>query len=212
MSATVSTSLFKSYFADSKGASVPPVIEIPGRACPVEECFLEDTMHKSGFVPFNSETVSAGKLTQWEEEWRESGGEQRKQRRSAFKSEGEEEEGEEDGVSEEESEGDDEDGKDEEKEEEEVEDWEKHFDGDDECTAVHSPGGARGPHEFTVERSKLPDKVDRYNDEEINGRLYEHLVGWIHTQHSASLAQAILIFLPGTSDIYAIIRYVDNID
>uniref|UniRef100_A0A182QSZ8 RNA helicase n=1 Tax=Anopheles farauti TaxID=69004 RepID=A0A182QSZ8_9DIPT len=54
MSATIDTSLFARYFGDC------PVLEVPGRAFPVEQLFLEDCIELVGFVPSPSET-STGK-------------------------------------------------------------------------------------------------------------------------------------------------------
>ena len=45
MSATIDTTLFSEYFNNC------PVIEIPGRAYPVQEYFLEDCIHLTKFVP-----------------------------------------------------------------------------------------------------------------------------------------------------------------
>ncbi|XP_001604965.2 dosage compensation regulator isoform X1 [Nasonia vitripennis] len=45
MSATIDTSLFSKYFGDC------PVIEIPGRAYPVQQYFLEDCIEMTKFVP-----------------------------------------------------------------------------------------------------------------------------------------------------------------
>lgn len=45
MSATIDTSLFSKYFNDC------PVIEIPGRAFPVQQYFLEDSIEMTKFVP-----------------------------------------------------------------------------------------------------------------------------------------------------------------
>lgn len=45
MSATIDTTLFSKYFNNC------PVIEIPGRAYPVEQYFLEDCIEKTHFVP-----------------------------------------------------------------------------------------------------------------------------------------------------------------
>lgn len=45
MSATIDTTLFSKYFNDC------PVIEIPGRAFPVQQYFLEDCVELTNFVP-----------------------------------------------------------------------------------------------------------------------------------------------------------------
>lgn len=45
MSATIDTTLFSKYFNDC------PVIEIPGRAFPVQQYFLEDCIEVTKFVP-----------------------------------------------------------------------------------------------------------------------------------------------------------------
>ena len=45
MSATIDTTLFSKYFNDC------PVIEIPGRAFPVQQYFLEDCIEMTQFVP-----------------------------------------------------------------------------------------------------------------------------------------------------------------
>lgn len=45
MSATIDTTLFSRYFNDC------PVIEIPGRAFPVQQYFLEDCVEMTKFVP-----------------------------------------------------------------------------------------------------------------------------------------------------------------
>lgn len=45
MSATIDTSLFSKYFNDC------PVIEIPGRAYPVQQYFLEDCIEMTSFIP-----------------------------------------------------------------------------------------------------------------------------------------------------------------
>ncbi|WWC58777.1 uncharacterized protein I303_101321 [Kwoniella dejecticola CBS 10117] len=64
MSATIDPTLFKSYFADSRGRAAP-VAEIPGRTFPVERTYLDDIvpqlqglpMNKGGWV-FNEKNVS----------------------------------------------------------------------------------------------------------------------------------------------------------
>ena len=43
MSATINPTLFQSYFADPSGIPAP-VVEIPGRSCPVEKHYLEETV------------------------------------------------------------------------------------------------------------------------------------------------------------------------
>ncbi|EDW58749.2 uncharacterized protein Dvir_GJ18398 [Drosophila virilis] len=45
MSATIDTTLFSKYFGDC------PVLEVPGRAFPVQQFFLEDIIQMTGFVP-----------------------------------------------------------------------------------------------------------------------------------------------------------------
>ena len=45
MSATIDTTLFSSYFGEC------PVVEVPGRAFPVQEYFLEDCIQMTNFVP-----------------------------------------------------------------------------------------------------------------------------------------------------------------
>lgn len=45
MSATIDTTLFSKYFNDC------PVIEIPGRAFPVQQYFLEDCIELTKFIP-----------------------------------------------------------------------------------------------------------------------------------------------------------------
>lgn len=45
MSATIDTTLFSKYFNDC------PVIEIPGRAFPVQNYFLEDCIELTKFIP-----------------------------------------------------------------------------------------------------------------------------------------------------------------
>jgi ATP-dependent RNA helicase A len=45
MSATINTSMFGDYFGDC------PIIEVPGRAFPVKQYFLEDAIELVGFVP-----------------------------------------------------------------------------------------------------------------------------------------------------------------
>lgn len=45
MSATIDTTLFSKYFNDC------PVIEIPGRAFPVQQYFLEDCIEMTKFLP-----------------------------------------------------------------------------------------------------------------------------------------------------------------
>lgn len=45
MSATIDTTLFSKYFNDC------PVIEIPGRAFPVQQYFLEDCVELTKFIP-----------------------------------------------------------------------------------------------------------------------------------------------------------------
>ena len=45
MSATIDTTLFSKYFNDC------PIIEVPGRAFPVQEYFLEDAIQMTNFVP-----------------------------------------------------------------------------------------------------------------------------------------------------------------
>lgn len=50
MSATIDTTLFSKYFNNC------PVIEIPGRAFPVQQYFLEDCIEMTKFVPSANET------------------------------------------------------------------------------------------------------------------------------------------------------------
>lgn len=50
MSATIDTTLFSRYFNDC------PIIEIPGRAFPVQQYFLEDCVEMTKFVPSAQET------------------------------------------------------------------------------------------------------------------------------------------------------------
>ncbi|KAH8277710.1 hypothetical protein KR018_003980 [Drosophila ironensis] len=45
MSATIDTTLFSKYFGNC------PVLEVPGRAFPVQQCFLEDVLQMTAFVP-----------------------------------------------------------------------------------------------------------------------------------------------------------------
>merc|ERR1719232_1390843 len=45
MSATIDTTLFSSYFNEC------PIIEVPGRAHPVQEYYLEDCIQMTNFVP-----------------------------------------------------------------------------------------------------------------------------------------------------------------
>ena len=45
MSATIDTTLFSSYFGSC------PVVEVPGRAFPVQEYFLEDCIQMTNFMP-----------------------------------------------------------------------------------------------------------------------------------------------------------------
>ncbi|SPP75832.1 dosage compensation regulator isoform X1 [Drosophila guanche] len=45
MSATIDTTLFSKYFGEC------PVLEVPGRAFPVQQFFLEDVLQMTGFVP-----------------------------------------------------------------------------------------------------------------------------------------------------------------
>lgn len=54
MSATIDTSLFSKYFNDC------PVIEIPGRAYPVQDYFLEDCVEMTKFVPPDGRKRKAG--------------------------------------------------------------------------------------------------------------------------------------------------------
>ncbi|WRT64327.1 uncharacterized protein IL334_001259 [Kwoniella shivajii] len=52
MSATIDPTLFKSYFADSRGRPAP-VAEIPGRTFPVERTYLDDIIPQLQGIPLN---------------------------------------------------------------------------------------------------------------------------------------------------------------
>lgn len=54
MSATIDTTLFSKYFNDC------PVIEIAGRAFPVQEYFLEDCVEMTKFVPPDNRKRKSG--------------------------------------------------------------------------------------------------------------------------------------------------------
>lgn len=54
------------------------------------------------------------------------------------------------------------------------------------------------------------DRYSRFNDDVINHRLIVHVTTWIHTQQSRSLDEAVLIFLPGSEDIYSAARQLSG--